>query len=71
MSLFYKKDIDLKKVYIEPNIYSVLNEARGISMDCDIEANKIATALRSIVNKSDNFSYLTKDNARIGILRKG
>ena len=71
MSLFYKKDIDLKKVYIEPNIYSVLNEARGISMDCNMEANKIATALRSIVNKSDNFSYLTKDNARIGILRKG
>lgn len=71
MSLFYKKDIDLKKVYIEPNIYSVLNEARGISMDCNIEANKIATALHSIVNKSDNFSYLTKDNARIGILRKG
>ena len=71
MSLFYKKDIDLKKVYIEPNIYSVLNEARGISMDCNMEANKIAMALRSIVNKSDNFSYLTKDNARIGILRKG
>ena len=71
MSLFYKKDIDLKKVYIEPNIYSVLNEARGISMDCNMEANKIATALRSIVNKSDNFSYLTKNNTRIGILRKG
>lgn len=71
MSLFYKKDIDLKKVYIEPNIYSVLNEARGISMDCNMEANKIATALRSIVNKSDNFNYLTKNNARIGILRKG
>lgn len=71
MSLFYKKDIDLKNIYIKPNIYNVLNEARGISMDCNIEANKIATALRSIVNKSDNFSYLTKDNARIGILRKG
>lgn len=71
MSLFYKKDIDLENIYLKPNIYDVLNEARGISMDCNIEANKIATALRSIVNKSDNFSYLTKDNARIGILRKG
>lgn len=63
--------IDLENIYLKPNVYDVLNEARGISMDCDIEANKIATALRSIVNKSDNFSYLTKDNARIGILRKG
>lgn len=71
MSLFYKKDVDLENIYLKPNIYDVLNEARGISMDCNIEANKIATALRSIVNKSDNFSYLTKDNARIGILRKG
>ena len=64
-------NIDLENIYLKPNIYDVLNEARGISMDCNIEANKIATALRSIVNKSDNFSYLTKDNARIGILRKG
>ena len=64
-------NIDLENIYLKPNVYDVLNEARGISMDCDIEANKIATALRSIVNKSDNFSYLTKDNARIGILRKG
>lgn len=71
MSLFYKKDVDLENIYLKPNIYDVLNEARCISMDCNIEANKIATALRSIVNKSDNFSYLTKDNARIGILRKG
>lgn len=71
MSLFYKKDIDFKKVYIEPNIYSVLNEARGISMDCNMEANKIATALRSIVNKSDNLTYLTIDDIRIGTLRKG
>ena len=64
-------NIDIENIYLKPNIYDVLNEARGISMDCNIEANKIATALRSIVNKSDNFSYLTKDNARIGILRKG
>ena len=64
-------NIDLENIYLKPNVYDVLNEARGISMDCDIEENKIATALRSIVNKSDNFSYLTKDNARIGILRKG
>ena len=64
-------NIDLENIYLKPNVYDVLNEARGISMDCDIEANKIAMALRSIVNKSDNFSYLTKDNARIGILRKG
>lgn len=71
MSLFYKKDIDLKKVYIEPNIYNVLNEARGISMDCNMEANKIATALRSIVNKSDDLTYLTIDDIRIGTLRKG
>ena len=71
MSLFYKKDIDLKKVYIEPNIYSVLNEARGISMDCNMEANKIATALRSIVNKSDDLTSLTIDGMRIGTLRKG
>lgn len=71
MSLFYKKDIDLKKAYIEPNIYSVLNEARGISMDCNMEANKIATALRSIVNKSDDLTYLTIDDIRIGTLRKG
>ena len=71
MSLSYKKDINLKKVYIEPNIYNVLNEARGISMDCNMEANKIATALRSIVNKSDDLTYLTIDNIRIGTLRKG
>ena len=71
MSLFYKKDIDLKKVYIEPNIYSVLNEARGISMDCNMEANKIATALRSIVNKSDDLTSLIIDGIRIGTLRKG
>ena len=71
MSLFYKKDIDLKKVYIEPNIYSVLNEARGISMDCNMEANKIATVLRSIVNKSDDLTSLIIDGIRIGTLRKG
>lgn len=71
MSLFYKKDIGLKKVYIEPNIYSVLNEARGISMDCNMEANKIATALRSIVNKSDDLTSLIIDGIRIGTLRKG
>ena len=64
-------NINLENIYLKPNVYDVLNEARGISMDCDIEANKIATALRSIVNKSDNFSYLTKNNTRIGILRKG
>ena len=55
-------NIDIENIYLKPNVYDVLNEARGISMDCNIEANKIATALRSIVNKSDNFSYLTKDN---------
>ena len=71
MSLFYKKDIDLKNIYIKPNIYNVLNEARGISMDCNMEANKIATALRSMVNKSDDFTYLTIDDIRIGTLRKG
>ena len=64
-------NIDLENIYLKPNVYDVLNEARGISMDCDIEATKIATALRSIVNKSDDFSYLTKNNTRIGILRKG
>ena len=64
-------NIDLENIYLKPNVYDVLNEARGISMDCNMEANKIATALRSIVNKSDNFSYLTKNNTRIGILRKG
>lgn len=56
---------------IKPNIYNVLNEARGISMDCNMEANKIATALRSIVNKSDDLTYLTIDDIRIGTLRKG
>ena len=71
MSLFYKKDIDLKNIYIKPNIYNVLNEARGISMDCNMEANKIATALRSIVNKSDDLTFLTIDGIRIGTLRKG
>lgn len=71
MSLFYKKDIDLKNIYIKPNIYNILNEARGISMDCNMEANKIATALRSIVNKSDNLTSLTIDGIRIGTLRKG
>ena len=71
MSLFYKKDIDLKNIYIKPNIYNVLNEARGISMDCNMEANKIAMALRSIVNKSDDLTYLTIDGIRIGTLRKG
>ena len=71
MSLFYKKDIDLKNIYIKPNIYDVLNEARGVSMDCNMEANKIATALRSIVNKSDDLTSLTIDGMRIGTLRKG
>lgn len=71
MSLFYKKDIDLKNIYIKPNIYDVLNEARGVSMDCNMEANKIAMALRSIVNKSDNLTSLTIDGIRIGTLRKG
>ena len=71
MGLFYKKDIDLKNIYIKPNIYNVLNEARGISMDCNMEANKIATALRSIVNKSDDLTSLTIDGMRIGTLRKG
>ena len=71
MSLFYKKDIDLKNIYIKPNIYDVLNEARGVSMDCNMEANKIATALRSIVNKSDDLTFLTIDGIRIGTLRKG
>ena len=64
-------NIDLENIYLKPNVYDVLNEARGISMDCNMEANKIATVLRSIVNKSDDFSYLTKNNTRIGILRKG
>lgn len=71
MSLFYKKDINLKNIYIKPNIYDVLNEARGVSMDCNMEANKIAMALRSIVNKSDNLTSLTIDGIRIGTLRKG
>lgn len=71
MSLFYKKDIDLKNIYIKPNIYDVLNEARGVSMNCNMEANKIATALRSIVNKSDDLTSLTIDGMRIGTLRKG
>ena len=71
MSLFYKKDIDLKNIYIKPNIYDVLNEARGVSMDCNMEANKIATALRSIVNKSDDLTSLIIDDIRIGTLRKG
>ena len=64
-------NIDLKNIYTKPNIYDVLNEARGVSMDCNMEANKIATALRSIVNKSDDFTYLTIDDIRIGTLRKG
>ena len=58
-------NIDLENIYLKPNVYDVLNEARGISMDCDIEANKIAMALRSIVNKSDNFSYLTNNNTNV------
>ena len=70
MSLLHN-NIDLKNIYIKPNIYDVLNEARGVSMDCNMEANKIATALRSIVNKSDDFTYLTIDDIRIGTLRKG
>lgn len=64
-------NIDLKNIYIKPNIYDVLNEAKGISMDCNMEANKIATALRSIVNKSDDLTSLTIDGMRIGTLRKG
>lgn len=70
MSLLHN-NIDLKNIYIKPNIYDVLNEARGISMDCNMEANKIATALRSIVNKSDDLTSLTIDDIRIGTLRKG
>ena len=70
MSLLHN-NIDLKNIYIKPNIYNVLNEARGVSMDCNMEANKIAMALRSIVNKSDDFTYLTIDDIRIGTLRKG
>lgn len=64
-------NIDLENIYLKPNIYDVLNEARGISMDCNMEANKIATALRSIVNKSDDLTSLTIDGIRIGTLRKG
>ena len=70
MSLLHN-NIDLKNIYIKPNIYNVLNEARGVSMDCNMEANKIATALRSIVNKSDDLTSLTIDGMRIGTLRKG
>ena len=70
MSLLHN-NIDLKNIYIKPNIYNVLNEARGVSMDCNMEANKIATALRSIVNKSDDLTSLTIDGIRIGTLRKG
>lgn len=70
MSLLHN-NIDLKNIYIKPNIYDVLNEARGVSMDCNMEANKIATALRSIVNKSDDLTSLTTDGIRIGTLRKG
>lgn len=70
MSLLHN-NIDLKNIYIKPNIYDVLNEARGVSMDCNMEANKIATALRSIVNKSDDLTSLTIDGIRIGTLRKG
>lgn len=70
MSLLHN-NIDLKSIYIKPNIYDVLNEARGVSMDCNMEANKIAMALRSIVNKSDNLTSLTIDGIRIGTLRKG
>ena len=70
MSLLHN-NIDLKNIYIKPNIYNVLNEARGVSIDCNMEANKIAMALRSIVNKSDDFTYLTIDGMRIGTLRKG
>ena len=70
MSLLHN-NIDLKNIYIKPNIYNVLNEVRGVSMDCNMEANKIAMALRSIVNKSDNLTSLTIDGIRIGTLRKG
>ena len=70
MSLLHN-NIDLKNIYIKPNIYDVLNEARGVSMDCNMEANKIATALRSIINKSDDLTSLTIDGMRIGTLRKG
>ena len=70
MSLLHN-NIDLKNIYIKPNIHNVLNEARGISMDCNMEANKIATALRSIVNKSDDLTSLIIDGIRIGTLRKG
>ena len=70
MSLLHN-NIDLKNIYIKPNIYNVLNEARGVSMDCNMEANKIATALRSIVNKSDDLTSLIIDDIRIGTLRKG
>lgn len=70
MSLLHN-NIDLKSIYIKPNIYDVLNEARGVSMDCNMEANKIAMALRSIVNKSDDLTSLTTDGIRIGTLRKG
>lgn len=70
MSLLHN-NIDLKNIYIKPNIYNILNEVRGISMDCNMEANKIATALRSIVNKSDDLTSLTIDGIRIGTLRKG
>ena len=70
MSLLHN-NIDLKNIYIKPNIYNVLNEARGVSLDCNMEANKIAMALRSIVNKSDDLTSLTIDGMRIGTLRKG
>lgn len=62
--------IDINEIYLKPTIYNTLNEARGISMECNVEANKIATELRSVVNSGGKSNYLTTNGKRIGIIRK-
>lgn len=71
MSLFHNNYIDLENIYLKPSVYDVLNESRGISMECNIVANNIALQLRAIVNKSRKSLFLKFRGERIGVKRTG
>lgn len=63
--------VDINNIYLKPTIYTILNEARGISMECNVEASKIASALRNIVNKVNNGKCINASGQRIGIVKNG
>lgn len=65
------QNTDVDSIYYEPSVYATLNEAMGISAECNVEAKRIADKLRSVVNNTEGFSYMTSNGKRIGIIRKG